>query len=201
MALSTAFRLFPAVPAGFSLASAAGAARLFPCSVFLRWSWPRWMPSGGARLRAKPRAIAHLKGLDGKPVGTAEFPRRGSRRIDRIRSGRPAAGAAWHPSACLGQLRSQDRLHQRRADPVAGPRAASMAILAEGGPEAGDLPNQFAGADGHLHARSSPTASPWATASARSSTATGWRSSWISAATITAPSRWAMPARASPAAW
>ena len=24
--------------------------------------------------------------------------------------------------------------------------------LAEGGPEAGDLPNQFAGADGHLHA-------------------------------------------------
>ena len=48
-------------------------------------------------------------------------------------------------------MRRQDRLHQRRADPELVP-GKQHGFLAEGGPEAGDLPNQFAGADGQLHA-------------------------------------------------
>ena len=47
--------------------------------------------------------------------------------------------------------------------------------LAEGGPEAGDLPNQFAGADGQLHASTiDQRLQPGQRQALASSTGTGW---------------------------
>ena len=146
-------RRSPLQPAGaieVPFGRAVGADRLVPMRGFslllglLLLSPPAW---------AWPHAVAHLKDLDGKPVGIATFVDGRSRRADRVRSHRPAARTAWHPSARLWQLRRQEP-----ALPAPDPSFRSArwsgkhGYLAEGGPEAGDLPNQFAGADGRLHA-------------------------------------------------
>jgi hypothetical protein len=97
-------------------------------------------------------------------------------------------------------LRRQKRLHRRRPILTLIP-GKQHGYLAEGGPEAGDLPNQFAGADGHLHA--SVLANGFSLGNGKRSIfdRDAWPSSWMRAATITAPSPWATPGNASPAAW
>jgi superoxide dismutase, Cu-Zn family len=101
---------------------------------------------------AKPRAIAHLKGLDGKPVGTVNFMA-----VDRGMliqfdlAGLPPGphGIHLHVSG-----NCDPKTGFTSAGPILslGPVVRKHGFLAEGGPLAGDLPNQFAGADGHLHA-------------------------------------------------
>ena len=100
----------------------------------------------------RPHAIAHLKDLDGKPVGTVDFRRGQSRRADRVRSARPAARARMASICTPPAIATPRPASPRRADPDPGPWQRKHGYLAEGGPEAGDLPNQFAGADGRLHA-------------------------------------------------
>ena len=108
-------------------------------------------PAGTALAAPKPRAIARLAGLDGKPVGTAEF--RAVNRgvlIEFDLNGLPPGPHAMH-------LHVSGNCDAKTGFTSAGPILTLIpgkqhGFLAEGGPEAGDLPNQFAGSDGHLHA-------------------------------------------------
>jgi Cu-Zn family superoxide dismutase len=101
---------------------------------------------------AKPRAIAHLKGLDGKPMGTVTFltVNRGVL-VEFDLTGLPPGphGIHLHVSG-----NCDPKTGFTSAGPILslGPVTRKHGFLAEGGPLAGDLPNQFAGADGHLHA-------------------------------------------------
>ena len=102
---------------------------------------------------AKPRAVAHLKGLDGKPVGAVNF-----QAVDRgiliefdLANLPPGPhGIHLHVSG-----NCDPKTGFTSAGPILGlgPVIRKHGFLAEGGPLAGDLPNQFAGADGHLHAQ------------------------------------------------
>lgn len=99
----------------------------------------------------KPRAIAHLVGLDGKPMGSADF--------------RATAHGILIEFDLTGLSPGPHGMHLHvsgNCDPKTGFTSAGPILtlipgkqhgyLAEGGPEAGDLPNQFAGSDGRLHA-------------------------------------------------
>jgi Cu-Zn family superoxide dismutase len=99
----------------------------------------------------KPRAIARLAGLDGKPLGTADF--RAVNRgviIEFDLHGLPPGPHAMH-------LHTSGNCDAKTGFTSAGPILTLIpgkqhGFLAEGGPEAGDLPNQFADAAGQLHA-------------------------------------------------
>jgi Cu-Zn family superoxide dismutase len=102
---------------------------------------------------AKPRAIAHLKMLDGKPAGTVTFLaiNRGVL-VEFDLTGLPPGshGVHLHVSG-----NCDPKTGFTSAGPILGlgPVTRKHGFLAEGGPLAGDLPNQFAGADGHLQAQ------------------------------------------------
>ena len=101
---------------------------------------------------AKPRAIAHVKLLDGKPAGTVTFAavNRGIL-VEFDLSGLPPGphGIHLHVSG-----NCDAKTGFTSAGPILGlgPVIRKHGLLAEGGPLAGDLPNQYASADGHLHA-------------------------------------------------
>ena len=101
---------------------------------------------------AKPRAIAHLKTLDGKPAGTVTFAavNRGVL-VEFDLSGLPPGphGVHLHVSG-----NCDAKTGFTSAGPILGlgPVIRKHGLLADGGPLAGDLPNQYAAADGHLHA-------------------------------------------------
>jgi len=104
-----------------------------------------------AHAALKAKAVARLAGLDGTPRGTATF--------EALNHGvlitfdlhdLPPGPHAIH-------LHTSGNCNAKSGFTAAGP-ILSLApgkphgYLAEGGPVAGDLPNQFAGADGRLHA-------------------------------------------------
>jgi Cu-Zn family superoxide dismutase len=99
----------------------------------------------------KAKAIARLSGLDGKPAGTVEFAAlsHGVLITFDLHDLTPGPhGIHLHTSA---------NCDARSGFTAAGPiltltPGKQHGYLAEGGPLAGDLPNQFAGADGRLHA-------------------------------------------------
>jgi Cu-Zn family superoxide dismutase len=99
----------------------------------------------------KAKAIARLSGLDGKPAGTVEFAAlsHGVLITFDLHDLTPGPhGIHLHTSA---------NCDAKSGFTAAGPiltltPGKQHGYLAEGGPLAGDLPNQFAGADGRLHA-------------------------------------------------
>jgi Cu-Zn family superoxide dismutase len=108
-------------------------------------------PAPGAEAALKAKAIARLASLEGKPVGTAQFDALnhgvlitfdlhdltpGAHAIHLHTSGNCDAGSGFTSAGPILSLTPGKR----------------HGYLAEGGPQTGDLPNQFAGADGHLHA-------------------------------------------------
>jgi Cu-Zn family superoxide dismutase len=105
----------------------------------------------------KAHATARLAGLDGKALGTAEFSavNHGVLIVLDLHDLPPGAhGVHLHVSGNCDAKSSFTK---------AGPILSTVpgkqhGYLAEGGPEAGDLPNQFAGADGRLHASMVTTA-------------------------------------------
>jgi len=101
---------------------------------------------------ARPHAVAHLKDLDGKQVGVATFSTvdRGVL-IEFDLSGLPPGPHGIHLHVAGN---CDPKTGFTSAGPIlqVGPLVRKHGYLAEGGPEAGDLPNQFAGADGKLHA-------------------------------------------------
>ena len=109
------------------------------------------LPATPATAALKAKAIARLSSLEGKPVGTVDFAAMGHGVLitfDLHDLPPGAHGIHLHTSA---------NCDAKSGFTAAGP-ILSLApgkkhgYLAEGGPETGDLPNQFAGADGHLHA-------------------------------------------------
>jgi superoxide dismutase, Cu-Zn family len=104
-----------------------------------------------AEAALKAKAIARLSGLDGKPLGTATF--------DALNHGVLITfdlhDLAPGPHAI--HLHTSGNCNAQSGFTSAGPILSLVpgkphGYLAEGGPAAGDLPNQFAGADGRLHA-------------------------------------------------
>ncbi|HWU57000.1 MAG TPA: superoxide dismutase family protein [Rhizomicrobium sp.] len=106
------------------------------------------LPAAAAQ---KAKAIARLSSLEGKPVGTVEF--------NALNHGvlitfdlhdLPPGPHGIH-------LHTSGNCDAKSGFTAAGPiltlaPGRQHGYLAEGGPLAGDLPNQFAGADGRLHA-------------------------------------------------
>ena len=99
----------------------------------------------------KAKAIAHLTGLDGKPAGTIDFAGLNHGVLVTFDLHDLAPGAHGI------HLHTSGNCDAKSGFTAAGP-ILSLApgkkhgFLAEGGPESGDLPNQFAGTDGRLHA-------------------------------------------------
>jgi Cu-Zn family superoxide dismutase len=104
-----------------------------------------------AQAAQKAHAIARLAGLEGKPVGTAEFAALNHGVLITL---------DLHdlpPGAHAVHLHTSGNCDAKTGFTAAGPILSLVpgkqhGYLADGGPEAGDLPNQFAGADGRLHA-------------------------------------------------
>jgi len=109
------------------------------------------LTAGSVAAAPKPRAIARLSGLDGKPLGTADF--RAVNRgvlIEFDLHGLPPGPHAQH-------LHTSGNCDPRTGFTSAGPILTLIpgkqhGYLADGGPEAGDLPTQFADDAGRLHA-------------------------------------------------
>ena len=104
-----------------------------------------------AQAAQKARAVARLSGLDGKPVGRAEFTALNHGVLITF----DLQGLA--PDAHAIHLHTSGNCDAKSGFTAAGPILTLVpgkqhGFLAQGGPEAGDLPNQFAGADGRLHA-------------------------------------------------
>ncbi len=99
----------------------------------------------------KAKAIAHLSGLDGKPAGAVEFAALNHGVLVTF----DLQGLA--PGAHAIHLHTSGNCDAKSGFTAAGPiltltPGKQHGYLADGGPLAGDLPNQFAGADGRLHA-------------------------------------------------
>ena len=105
----------------------------------------------------KAHATARLAGLDGKALGTAEFSaiNHGVLIVLDLHDLPPGPhGVHLHVS---GNCDAKSGF--TKAGPILSTVPGKQhGYLAEGGPEAGDLPNQFAGADGKLHASMVTTA-------------------------------------------
>jgi len=106
---------------------------------------------GPAHAAAKAHAVAQLIGLDGKPMGQAHFQQTSHGVLIEIDvRGLP-------PGAHAVMLHTTASCDPKKLFTSAGPDfslepAKLHGYLVKGGPRAGDLPNQFAGADGRLHA-------------------------------------------------
>jgi Cu-Zn family superoxide dismutase len=100
---------------------------------------------------AKAHAVARLAGLDGKALGNVEFSavNRGVLIVFDLHDLPPGAhGIHLHVS---GNCDAKSGF--TKAGPILSLTPGKLhGMLAQGGPLTGDLPNQFAGADGHLHA-------------------------------------------------
>ena len=109
------------------------------------------VPAAPALAALKARAVAHPASLAGKPLGTVTF--------DAVNRGVVITfdlqGLTPGPHAI--HLHTSGNCDAKTGFTSAGPILTLVpgkqhGYLAEGGPLAGDLPNQFAGADGRLHA-------------------------------------------------
>jgi Cu-Zn family superoxide dismutase len=100
---------------------------------------------------AKARAIAHMAGRDGQGLGAISFDAMDHGvLIEMDLHGLP-------PGPHAIQIHTSGNCDARKAFTSAGPifsltPGRQHGFLAKGGPLSGDLPNQFAGADGRLHA-------------------------------------------------
>ena len=101
--------------------------------------------------RAKGARHRDLRTCDGKPVGTVDFAavNRGTLITFDLHDLPPGAHGI--------HLHTSGNCEAKTGFTAAGPILTLVpgklhGYLAEGGPQAGDLPNQFAGADGRLHA-------------------------------------------------
>lgn len=105
-------------------------------------------PAGAEPLRA--HAVADLIGLDGKPVGHADFAQTSHGiLIELDLHGLPPGPHGVH-------VHGSGVCEPRKRFTSAGPHFAleprAHGYFARGGPHEGDLPNQFSASDGSLHA-------------------------------------------------
>ena len=100
---------------------------------------------------AKAQAVAHLIGSDGKSVGQANFQQTSHGVLIEI----DVHGLS--PGAHAIMIHTTGSCDPKKQFSSAGPDLSfdptkPHGYFVKGGPRAGDLPNQFAGADGSLHA-------------------------------------------------
>lgn len=104
-----------------------------------------------AQAASKAHAVARLAGLDGKSLGNVDFStvNHGVLIVLDLHDLPPGAhGIHLHVS---GNCDAKSGF--TKAGPVLSLVPGKLhGLLAEGGPQTGDLPNQFAGSDGRLHA-------------------------------------------------
>ncbi|MGC9954090.1 MAG: superoxide dismutase family protein [Rhizomicrobium sp.] len=106
------------------------------------------VPAGAA---SKARAAAKLIGLDGSPVGRASFQQTSHGVLIEIelRTLQPGAHAIMiHTTASC----DPKKLFTSAGPDLSFEPTKLHGFLVKGGPRPGDLPNQFAAADGTLHA-------------------------------------------------
>jgi Cu-Zn family superoxide dismutase len=106
-------------------------------------------PSVAAAVKA--HAVARLIGLDGKPMGQASFQQTAHGVLIEIDV------HGLQPGAHAIMIHTTGSCDPKKLFTSAGPDlnfdpTKPHGYLVKGGPRAGDLPNQFAGADGSLHA-------------------------------------------------
>lgn len=98
----------------------------------------------------KAHAVAHMKALDGSAVGTIDFAQsnRGTLITFDLHGLSPGAHAVHiHTSGnCDAKVKFTS------AGPHFSPEPKMHGFMVKGGPHPGDLPNQWAAADGTLHA-------------------------------------------------
>lgn len=105
-------------------------------------------PSAAAARKA--HAVAKLSGLDGRPLGAVDFAQtsHGVLITYDLRGLSPGAHAIHvHTSG-----NCDARTKFTSAGPHFSPAPKNHGYMAKGGPHAGDLPNEFASADGTMHA-------------------------------------------------
>ena len=104
-----------------------------------------------ADAQPRARAMARLAGLDGKPMGTASFRSvNGGVLIELDLHGLPPGPHGMHLHA---SAQCDAKSGFMKAGPILSLNSRKRhGYLAKGGPLTGDLPNQFAGADGRLKA-------------------------------------------------
>ena len=98
----------------------------------------------------KAHAVAHMKTLDGSNAGTIDFAQtnHGGLITFDLKGLPPGAhGVHVHTS---GNCDAKTKFTS--AGPHFSPEPKSHSFMEKGGPHPGDLPNQFAAADGSLHA-------------------------------------------------
>jgi Cu-Zn family superoxide dismutase len=104
-----------------------------------------------AAAASKARAAAKLIGLDGKPAGRASFQQTSHGVLIEIELSELQPGA--HAIMIHTTASCDPKMLFTSAGPDFSSEPARLhGFLVKGGPRAGDLPNQFAAADGTLHA-------------------------------------------------
>jgi len=98
----------------------------------------------------KPHAVAHMKTLDGSNAGTVEFAQTNHGVLVTFDlHGLPPGAHAIHIHTSGN---CDTRAKFTSAGPHFSPEPKNHGFMTKGGPHPGDLPNQFAAADGSLHA-------------------------------------------------
>ncbi len=104
-----------------------------------------------ADAQPRARAVAKLAGLDGKPMGTATFRAVSGGVLIELDLHGLAPGPHGMHLHVSGQCDAKSGF--MKAGPILSLRPGRRhGYLARGGPMTGDLPNQFAGADGRVKA-------------------------------------------------
>jgi len=108
------------------------------------------LASGEALGAQKPHAVAHMKMLDGSAAGTVEFGQTNHGVLVTFDlHGLPPGAHGIH-------IHTSGNCDAKTKFTSAGPHFSlepkNHGFMTKGGPHPGDLPNQFAAADGSLHA-------------------------------------------------
>src|SRR5262249_58515595 len=99
----------------------------------------------------KPHAVAHMKALDGSATGTIDFAQTGHGVLVTFDLHGLSPGA--HAIHVHTSGNCDAKVKFTSAGPHFSPEPAkNHGFLVKGGPHPGDLPNQFADAQGNLHA-------------------------------------------------
>jgi Cu-Zn family superoxide dismutase len=108
------------------------------------------LATGPSSAAQKAHAVARLAGLDGKPVGTADFAQ--TNHGVMITFDLHGLGPGVHAIHVHTSGNCDAKVKFTSAGPHFSPEPKNHGFKTKGGPHPGDLPNEFAAADGTLHA-------------------------------------------------